>query len=133
MSRFFGWKLRKHIDIPIFYSGQWPISSDKFSQYILFRLHIFLYILAKIFWFFEYLWRNFYLRRSLKIIQNSEESLSSSLVFFLNLKILRLPLRSIFNLRCNTGTKRVIDLLYEIYVSINFINFSSNVCCIIFP
>ena len=28
---------------------QWPISSDNFSWYILFQLHIFLYMLAKIF------------------------------------------------------------------------------------
>ena len=53
--------------------------------------------------FFKYLRRNFYLRRSSKIFQNSEESSSSSLVFFLSTKILRLRLRSIFDLRCNTA------------------------------
>ena len=41
MGRFLGWKLRKHF--------KRPISSDNFSQYIPFRLHIFLYIEAKIF------------------------------------------------------------------------------------
>ena len=51
---------------------------------------------------FEYLRRNSYLRRSSKISQNSEESSSS--VYFPDLKILRLRLRSIINLRCNTDT-----------------------------
>ena len=55
--------------------------------------------------FFEYLRRNFYLRRSSKIFQNSEESSSSSSVYFPDPKILRLRLRSIFNLRCNTATE----------------------------
>ena len=59
--------------------------------------------------FFEYLRRNFYLRRSSKIFQNSEESSSS--VFFLNPKILRLRLRSIFDLRCNTGAVPCCNIL----------------------
>ena len=46
MGKFFGWKLRKH-QYPTFLKR--PISSDNFSRYILFRLHIFLYILAKIY------------------------------------------------------------------------------------
>ena len=49
------------------------------------------------------LWTDpFYIWRSSKIFQNSKESSSSYLVFFLKPKILCLCLRSIFNLCCNT-------------------------------
>jgi len=96
MGRFFGWKLRKHIDIPNFYRGQYHPTifhdtyfSDCIFSFIFWQKSSILRISSKKF-------------LSSKIFQNSEESSSSSSLFFLNPKILRLRLRSIFNLRCNT-------------------------------
>ena len=57
--------------------------------------------------------RNFYLWRSSEIFQNSEESSSSSLVFFLNQKILHLRLQSIFNLCCTTVWTMCIYYRYD--------------------
>ena len=69
--------------------------------------------------FFEYLRRNSYLRRSSKIFQNSEESSSSSSVYFQDPKILRLRLRSIFNLRCNTVLNIFLfKLFYQMFISL---------------
>ena len=97
MGRFFGWKLGKHINIPNFYSGQYHKTifhdtyfSDCIFSFIFWQKSLILWISSKK-----------VLRGFFKILKNLCLRLRS---FFLNPKILRLHLRSIFDLRCNTGT-----------------------------
>ena len=100
ISRFLWWKLRKLFDVEILIEINFI---RIFWRCIYFYNCVFSLNSSKNLQFFEYLRRNSYIRRSSKIFQNSEESSSSSLVYFPNPKILCLRLRSIFNLRCNTG------------------------------
>ena len=94
--------MRKHIDIPNFYSGQYhqTIYHDTYFSDCIFSF---------IFWQKSSILRislkKFLSLKVFKDFSNSEESLSLSLssVFFLNPKILRL--RSIIDLRCNTGKR----------------------------
>ena len=98
-SRFLRWKLRKLFDAEILIEINFI---RIFWQCIYFYNCVFSLNSYENLQFFEYLRRNSYIQRSSKIFQNSEESSSSSSVHFPNPKILRLRLRSIFNLRCNT-------------------------------
>ena len=98
ISRFLWWKLRKLFDVEILIEINFI---RIFWRCIYFYNCVFSLNSSENLQFFECLRRNSYIWRSSKIFQNSEESSSS--VYFPNLKILRLRLRSIFNLRCNTG------------------------------
>ena len=99
--QFMWWKLRKIFMFELLIEAN---TIGHFLWYIILELRIFIYnILLKIFdssKIFEEITIFEGLRRFFK---NYEESLSSSLVYFPNPKILRLFLWSIFNLRCNTA------------------------------
>ena len=87
--------------------------------------------------FFEYLQRNFYLRRSSKIFQNCEESLSSSSLFFLNPKILRLRSLGPFSIFVATLNNNIkVDPAYLVRISLllklyfyGFISFQAFLFC----